>query len=353
MLWMIVGAVLVVGAAIVVGRAVVSPGGRAPTVKFVARPDLASSIDGLVIGSARTTPGATAYVSWPGGYWVGSAGVSNVRTGAEIQPDARMRLESISKDFLAMIVLELAQGGKLRVSDTVAQWLPGLLPYGAKITIRELMTDRSGLIDDNDLLRSAAAARGYLARVKDPKLRAQLAAIAHRWDANPALEVSPIWLIRFAAWQPLLFTPGSQYHHSNIGWNILGLIAARAAGKPLPELYRERIFEPLALKHTAYDPQGPIAGPHANGYAISPNGKLTDETAWHFGKGADGAIVSDAQDTATARVKFRGGDAPRFGCGSAVGRTEQVGDRCRSILGKGYATDANGRAFAARPIQRG
>jgi CubicO group peptidase (beta-lactamase class C family) len=155
------------------------------------------------------------------------------------------------------------------------------------------------MIDDNELERSAAAVRGYLARVKDRTLRAQLVAIATRWDANPALEVSPIWLIRFAAWQPLLSTPGSRYHHSNIGWNILGLIAARAAGKPLPELYREQIFEPLGLKHTAYDPQGPIAGPHANGYAISPNGELTDETAWHFGKGADGAIVSDAQDTAT------------------------------------------------------
>lgn len=130
------------------------------------------------------------------------------------------------------------------------------------------MTDRSGLIDDNDLERSPAAGRRYLARVKDPKLRAQLVAIATRWEANPALEVSPIWLIRFAAWQPLLFTPGSRYHHSNIGWNILGLIAARAAGKPLPTLYRERIFGPLGLKHTAYDPHGPIAGPHANGYVL-------------------------------------------------------------------------------------
>jgi D-alanyl-D-alanine carboxypeptidase len=297
-----VGVVLAaLAAALVVDLVVLTPSRRAPTptARFVTRNDLASEIDGLVIGTARTTPGATAYVSWPGNYWVGAAGVANVTTGAAIRPDARMRLESISKDFLATIVLQLTQEGKLRVSDTVAKWLPGLLPNGGKITVRELMTDRSGLIDDNDLLRSGAAARGYLVRVKDSKLRAQLAAIAHRWDVNPALEVSPIWLIRFAAWQPLLFTPGSRYHHSNIGWNILGMIAARAAGKPLPELYRERIFEPLGLKHTAYNPQGPIAGPHANGYAISPNGKLTDETAWHFGKGPDGAIVSDAQDTAT------------------------------------------------------
>jgi hypothetical protein len=33
------------------------------------------------------------------------------------------------------------------------------------------------------------------------------------------MEASPLWMIRLAAWQPLLFAPGSRYHHSNIGWN--------------------------------------------------------------------------------------------------------------------------------------
>jgi CubicO group peptidase (beta-lactamase class C family) len=117
--------------------------------------------------------------------------------------------------------------------------------------------------------------------------------------ANPAAEIPPMLLIRVAAWQPLLFTPGSEYHHSNTGWDIVGLIAARAGGKPLPQLYRERLFEPLGLEHTAYDPQGPITGPHARGYAIAHGGKLTDATAWHAGKGADGALVSNAEDEAT------------------------------------------------------
>src|SRR3954470_16138418 len=65
--------------------------------------------------------------------------------------------------------------------------------------------------------------------------------------------------------------PATTYHHSNISWNIAGLIAAKAAGKPLPTLYPNRIFQPLRLRHTAYDPQGPIAGAHANGYAFSAN----------------------------------------------------------------------------------
>jgi D-alanyl-D-alanine carboxypeptidase len=106
------------------------------------------------------------------------------------------------------------------------------------------------------------------------------------------------FLIRLAAWQPLLSSPGSEYHHSNIGWNIVGLIAARAGGKPLPVLYRERIFDPLGLRRTSSQPQGPIAGDHAEGYFIGEDGGLTEATAFTFGKGADGAIVTDAADEA-------------------------------------------------------
>lgn len=64
-------------------------------------------------------------------------------------------------------------------------------------------------------------------------------------------------------------------------------------------LYREQIFQPVGLDATAYDPQGPIGGPHARGYGIEPNGKQIDTTNWHYGIGADGGIVSSAKDAAT------------------------------------------------------
>jgi D-alanyl-D-alanine carboxypeptidase len=256
-------------------------------------------LDGVVTGPNRLAPGATAYVFGPHGTWVGSAGVADVRTAEPMPLDARMRIESNSKTWLVAVVLQLVQEGKLSLDDTVDQWLPGLLrAHGKEITIRQLMSDSSGLIDDNDVFASPSAARAYLARVGDPRLRAQLLAIAARIRANPAVQVSPLWFIRLAAWQPLVAPAGTTYHHSNIGWNIAGLIAAKASGKPLPLLYRERIFQPLRLRHTAYDPQGPIAGAHANGYALAAKGTLTDTTARHLGKGADGAIVTDAKDEA-------------------------------------------------------
>jgi D-alanyl-D-alanine carboxypeptidase len=296
--WLIAGLVAASAIGVVVDRMVRSP----PAA--VARADLQRILDGLVTGPDRIAPGVTAYVAGPHGTWLGSAGVANVQTGEPMRPDARMRLDSVSKWWATAVVLQLAQEGKLRLGDTVERWRPGLLPYGNRITIEQLMTDSSGLIDDNDVFQSPSA---YLARVKDARLRAQLTEVAARLRANPAAEASPLWLIRLAAWQPLLSAPGSRYHHSNIGWNIVGLIAARVGGKPLPTLYRERIFQPLGLKQTSYDPQGPIAAPHAQGYGIAADGTLTDTTARAPFKGADGAIISNATDTAAFLAGLMGG----------------------------------------------
>jgi D-alanyl-D-alanine carboxypeptidase len=261
-----------------------------------ARPELQRILDSAVTGPDRIAPGATAYVSGPNGSWLGSSGAADVRTGERMQPDARMRLESVSKIWTATLIMQLRQEGRLRLGDTVEKWLPGLLPYGGRITIEQLLSMRSGLIDNNDLLRTP---RIYLARVKDTRLRAQLLALGERIDANPALEVSPMWWIRWAAWQPLLSAPGTTYHYSNIGYDLLGLIAAHAGDKPISQLYQKRIFTPLGLENSAYDPQGPIAGQHSRGHTMLPGGTLKDATNLHFGVGAEGGIVSNAQETAT------------------------------------------------------
>jgi D-alanyl-D-alanine carboxypeptidase len=292
-LWLLVGLAATAGIAAAVDRTMFS-GATQP-----ARPDLQRILDGLVAGPTRLAPGATAYVAGPRGSWLGAAGIADAGTGARMPVAARMRLESVSKIYTATLILQLAQEKKLRVGDTVARWLPGLLPYGNRITIRQLLTMRSGLIDNNDLTNASAhAQRVYIARVKDPELRRQLFTIAARVNEDPATSFAPTWWIRWAAWQPLLFTPGAGFHYSNIGYDILGLIAARASGKPLADLYRERIVEPLGLHSTAYDPQGPISGPHARAYGIEPDGKRADTTDWHSGVGAEGGIVSNAKDTA-------------------------------------------------------
>jgi D-alanyl-D-alanine carboxypeptidase len=286
---------LAIALALVVGAAAMADRRNDSGADERSRPELQRVLDGLVTGPNRIAPGATAYVSGPRGTWLGSAGVADLRSGAPMPTDARMRLESVSKIYTAALVLLLAQEGRLDVDDTVEQWLPGMLPYGERITIRQLLTMRSGLIDNNDFAKDPAS---YLADVRDVRLRSRLTALIRRVEADPTMEVSPVWWIRWAAWEPLLFEPGTSFHYSNIGYDVLGLIAARASGTPLPVLYRTRIVAPLGLERTAYDPQGPIAGQHVRGYLLIAGKAPLDTTDRHVAIGASGGIVSDAEETA-------------------------------------------------------
>ena len=173
--------------------------------------------------------------------------------------------------------------------------------------------------------------------------------VADRARTEPAIEYPPELWIELAAWQPLRSEPGTTYHYSNIGFEILGLIVVRASGRDLASLYHDFITSPLRLESVAYDPQGPIGGSHARGYRVTPStGALTDATSWHGGIGAEGGIVANASDTgrflsslmrgavvdARSIARMKSGlfwAAPERGpCGYAYGH---------SGAGSGYRTD--------------
>jgi CubicO group peptidase (beta-lactamase class C family) len=193
---------------------------------------------------------------------------------------------------------------------------------------------RSGLVDTNDIV---ARPEHYLSLVRDPALRRGLLAAAKRMDANPGADISPTWWIKWAAWVPLLFKPGTGSHYSTIGYEVLGLIAARASGKALPELYRTRIFEPLGLARSAYDPRGPISGPHVHGYQLTRGRTPVDATSAHTAIGAGGGVVSDAKDTAaflTALMR-----------GRLLNRSEVAGMRGANLWRGGEGSVCAGPAY--------
>jgi D-alanyl-D-alanine carboxypeptidase len=341
--WIVVIVAVVIVAA---GIPVAVVRGRADRAPPVDRPELQQVLVQLTSGSGRIAPGATAYVAGPHGTWSGAAGVADVATGQSMPVDGRMRLESVSKIWTAVLVLQLAEQGRLGLDDTVARWLPGLLPFGDRITLRQLLTHTSGIFDNNDAVKDDAR---VLARVKDPVFHAELVRLAKRLQADPTTRFPPTVWIRLAATQPLYFPPGTGYHYSNVGFEVLGLVIQKVTGQPLPAVYRERIIRPLGLGRTAYDPQGDISGPHARGYLVNADGSLADQTAVHWGIGAEGGIVSSAADTgrflvalmqdrllgpvAAAGMRTRdfwsGGDTPSCG-GSAYGH---------SGAGEGYKTN--------------
>ena len=265
------------------------------------RSDLQRVIDGLVAGPGRIAPGVTAYVAGPHGVWVGSAGIATI--GAPMRPDARLRLNSVGKLWTATLILKLVGDGRMKLDDTVSHWLPGLLPYGNQITIEQLLSMTSGMIDTNDLYAKPAY---YISKIKDPVLRARVVAAARRARIDPTYPPTRVW-IEAAAGEPLLNQPGSTWHYSNIGYMVLGLIAARVGGADLATLFRTQIIDPLHLQSARYDPAPNINGPHAHGYSLSPGGKLVDATRWTAGLAADGGIVSDAADEAHFLQALMGG----------------------------------------------
>jgi D-alanyl-D-alanine carboxypeptidase len=264
-----------------------------PKRRVAGRPDLQRIIDRLVTGRDRIAPGVTAYVAGPHGAWTGSAGLADVATGEPMRPTARLRLESVSKLWTATTILQLVGDGRMGLGDTVERWLPGLLPYGDRITVRQLLDHTSGMVDDNDIAQVPTL---YLKRVKDRALRARFAAVLRRQGRDPAHPLSARFWVDFAAALPLEHPPGTIYDYSNIAYMVAGLIAERVGGADLATLTRERIAGPLRLTSAAYDPGQRIRGSHARGYYVGSDGRLTDSTTWTEGLGANGGIVADAAD---------------------------------------------------------
>ena len=298
-LWLVLGVFVLaagVGVVIAIDRTAISGGSQiayAPRPYAPRGPYPQRLLDRLVGGRGWIAPGATAYVAGPKGVWVGSAGLANVQMGTSTQPDARLRLNSVGKMWTATLILKLVGEGRMKLDDTVSHWLPGLLPDGNQITVAQLLSMTSGMIDTNDFDANNISK----IKIKDPALRARVLAAFRRARTDPTYPPTQVW-IEAAAGQSLLYQPGSTWHYSNIGYMVLGLIAARVGGGDLATLFRTQIIDPLHLQSARYDPAPTISGPHAHGYSLSTGGKLVDATGWTGGLAANGGIVSDAADEA-------------------------------------------------------
>ncbi len=258
------------------------------------RPDLQRTLDKLV--AAHVAPGVTAYVDGPKGEWTGAAGYANVADEHPMATDDRLRLESVSKLWTAVVVVKLAQEKKLRLEDTLGKWWPALFTgEKAKITIRQLLAHTSGLLDNNDLSQEAEF---WLSRTHDPRLRAELLALAAKLEKSPSARFDDTIEIRWAAALPLLFQPGTNWHYSNIGYKVAGRVAERASGESLDRLYRRIIIDPLHLRSAVYAPNGGIPGDHPVGYAMNGATATPASNVGQGGLSAEGAIVSDAWDEA-------------------------------------------------------
>jgi D-alanyl-D-alanine carboxypeptidase len=235
-----------------------------------------------------------------------AAGVGNRARHTPMRVGDRFRVGSVTKTFMAAIVLQLAGEGRLSLDDTVERWLPGLVPNGAAITVRELLNHTSGLYDylnDGDLTIIAPYLKGDF---------------GHVW--------APRDLVAAAVKHPAHFAPGTAWAYSNTGYVVLGMIVEAATGQTVGAELQQRIFGPLGLRRTSFDTAQAIAGPHAHGYFRLPRQPLIDVTALSPTIAyAAGAIVSTAGDLATFYRALLGGRLLRPDLLAAMETTVSVG----------------------------
>jgi D-alanyl-D-alanine carboxypeptidase len=240
---------------------------------------------------AHGAPGAVVVVRTSKGVRRGAAGLGQRQPKVAMRAINRFRVASITKPFVSAVVLQLVAEGKLSLGDSVERWLPGLVPNGGAITLRELLDHTSGMFNytEDQTFGDAVV-------------------------SQPSRTWQPRELVGYATSHGPLFPPGSSWSYSNTNYVLLGLVVETVTGTPLEQQLRERIIGPLGLPATSFPSEVGIAGPHAHGYIGTatlplPRGTLLDVTdllspthLW-----AAGALVSNGDDVTRFFSRLLGG----------------------------------------------
>ncbi|TCO46450.1 serine hydrolase domain-containing protein [Actinocrispum wychmicini] len=261
-------------------RRLVSMIAAVSVVGFGAAGPAAASVDprqaAMDVAVAAGNPGMLAVAS----DWRGTSGVGDVRTGAKPNPSGRFRIGSVSKTFVATLVLQQVAAGRIGLDEPIGKYLPGLLPYPEPITVRQLLQHRSGLPRD-------LAPQYTWTSVEELDTERFV-----HFDETEAIHDSTI--------QPLLFPPGTSFSYSNTGYNVLARLVEKVTGKRFERLLAEDITGPSHLWDTSLPRDFPLLlNPAAHGYEQAypaPHG-LTDVTAYNLSRyfGA-GDMISSAPD---------------------------------------------------------
>ncbi|WP_370944357.1 serine hydrolase domain-containing protein [Amycolatopsis sp. cg5] len=200
------------------------------------------------------------------------SGVGDLRTGAPMPWHSHFRAGSVTKPFVAVLVLQLVGEGKVALDAPVTRYLPEA-GTGA-ITVRQLLQHTSGLPDYLDDLR-----------LDDPET------LRHR-GAEPAE------LVALAMKHPPLFPPGAKWSYSNTNYIFAGMLVERVTGRTVQAELSSRILRPLGLRDTYLPVRGDerLPAPHPRGYTPL-KGSLADFTefdatiAW-----TAGGLVTTGED---------------------------------------------------------
>ncbi|MBB5959666.1 D-alanyl-D-alanine carboxypeptidase [Saccharothrix tamanrassetensis] len=220
--------------------------------------------------------------SWITARWA-SAAVMRVHDGAgtwshaagEGHVNGHFRIGSVTKAFVATVVLQLVDEGRVALDHPVSRYVEGV-PKGDVITVRQVLDHSSGLYDyahevgwSTNRWRGAARFRSY----------------------------QPRELLDVAFSRPSNFEPGEGWKYSNTNYVVAGLLVEKVTGRPYGAEVTDRIIKPLRLRHTSVPGNRPwLPLPRARGYT-AVDGRLVDATLMNPSLDwAAGEMISTTRD---------------------------------------------------------
>ena len=241
---------------------VTSCGTSAPTLSRETQDELEAALDEAQ--SESGVPGVIAGVWTPEGDWIVARGVADVETGEPMKATDIFRIGSITKTFVATVVLTMVDDGLLSLDDRLSEYFPDF-PQADEITVRMLLNHTSGISswdEEEDV---------FMEIYEDP-------------GAGWTIE----GMIQLAAEHPFYFEPGTGQHYSNVNYFLLGMIIEEVSGQTLQKAIEERVTKPLGLRNTFLPDSPDYEGETIHGYD-EVDGELVDVT----GSGVEEVISYD------------------------------------------------------------
>ncbi|MEV7148769.1 serine hydrolase domain-containing protein [Streptomyces sp. NPDC093084] len=279
---MFVRTALVAATAVALSAALLAPAAAAPAAGHRA------TREAVRTAVAAGVPGVTATARDPHGTWSTTAGVGDTRTGAPRSASDHYRVGSITKTFVATVLLQLEAEGRLSLDDTVDRWLPGVVRGhgndGRRVTVRQLLDHTSGIYNytsDDGFVRTYFLKDGFL---------------RHRYDT-----LTPADLVALAMRHAPDFAPGTDWSYSNTNYVLAGMVIKAVTGHSYAEEITRRVIEPLRLTGTVVPgTRTTLPSPSSRAYsklAETATGPAYDVTALNPSLASSaGEIISTSAD---------------------------------------------------------
>lgn len=228
--------------------------------------------------------------------WLQSYGFADVENNVPVTDSTAFSLASVSKLFVGTAAMLLREDNTISLDDPVNDYLPWSLTIpgftGSQVTIRQLMTHTSSVIDNFDIMDNYYD-------YPDPSI--SLADAMQRYLSSAGVDYDPNNNFLNAA-------PGTQFDYSNIATALNGYVVELASGQPFDTFCNTEIFDPLCMTRTGWNftdiDSAHIARPHR-----FQNGNYIPYPHYGFADYPSGQLRSSVIDLANFMIAFlNGGD---------------------------------------------